>query len=106
MYVTEIIDGFSPRADNPMSAHFVRQGSQEILELATWSGGLYPCATNYYFVINPKTNKATPKNLFMVDGKLTNQISSAMIPADMEDQGKPKSWEPMVIGLADGTLSG
>jgi len=35
--------------------------------------------TNYYFTIDPKTNRAAPKNLFKGDRGPTNEISSAML---------------------------
>lgn len=77
--VTEVLDGFFSRADNPLDVAFARLKGEEIVEVSTWSGGLNPSLTNYYFAIDPKTNHAAPKNLFQGDHGPTNEISSAML---------------------------
>ena len=77
--VTQVLDGYFSRADNSVSLAFAKQGGEEIIEVSTGSGGLTPSLTNYYFVIDPRTNHAVPKNLFRGDHGPTNQISSAML---------------------------
>ena len=77
--VTQVLDGFFSRADNPLDVAFARLKGEEIIEVSTWSGGLNPSLTNYYFAIDPKTNHAVPKNLFPGDHGPTNEISSAML---------------------------
>jgi hypothetical protein len=76
--VTQVLDGFFSRADNPVNLAFAKLNGEEIVEISTWSGGLNPSLTNYYFVIDPKTSHAMPKNLFKGDRGPTNEISSAM----------------------------
>ncbi len=44
---------------------------------------------NYYFVVDPKTNKAVPKNLFAGDHGPTNEISSAMLFGDVPAVAAP-----------------
>ena len=77
--VTQVLDGYFSRADNSVNIAFAKLNAQEIVEISTGSGGLTPSLTNYYFVIDPKTNQAVPKNFFKGDHGLTNQISSAML---------------------------
>ena len=77
--VTHVLDGYFSRADNSVSLAFARLGSEEILEVATGSGGLTPSLNNYYFVIDPQSKQAVPKNLFRDEHGPTNQIWSAML---------------------------
>ena len=77
--VTQVLDGYFSRADNSVNLALAKLNAQEIVEVSTGSGGLTPSLTNYYFVIDPKTNKAVPKNFFKGDRGPTNQISSAML---------------------------
>lgn len=77
--VTQVLDGYFSRADNPVNVAFAKLNNEEIIEISTWSGGLNPSLTNYYFVIDPKTSHALPKNLFKGDHGPTNEISSAML---------------------------
>lgn len=85
IYVSEIIDGYFSRAD-AIFAGFAKNENEQIVEVATSSGGLNPTVTNYYFTIDKKTNRAVPKNLFLDKNKKpTNQITSKM---NMEDDLK------------------
>jgi len=77
--VSQVLDGYFSRADNPVTLAFAKLGAEEIIEVATGSGGLTPSLTNYYFVIDPQTKRAVPKNLFRGDHGPTNEISSAMM---------------------------
>ena len=77
--VTQVLDGFFSRADNPLTVAFAKLNGEEVVELATWSGGLNPTLTNYYFAVDPKTGHAAPKNLFRGDHGPTNEISSALL---------------------------
>lgn len=79
IFVTQVLDGYFSRADNSVNLRIAKPNAQEIVEISTGSGGLTPTLTNYYFVIDPKTNQAVPKNLFKGDHGPTNQISSAML---------------------------
>lgn len=77
--VTQVLDGYFSRADNSVGLAFAKSGSEEIIEVSTGSGGLTPELTNYYFVIDPRSNQAVPKNIFRGDQGPTNQITSAML---------------------------
>jgi hypothetical protein len=77
--VSQVLDGYFSRADNPVTMAFAKLGTEEIIEVATGSGGLTPSLTNYYFAIDPRTKHAVPKNLFRGDHGPTNEISSAMM---------------------------
>ena len=79
VFVTQVLDGFFSRADNPVNLAFAKLNGEEIIEVSSWSGGLNPSLTNYYFTIDPKTAHAVPKNLFKGEHGPTNEISSAML---------------------------
>jgi len=76
--VTQVLNGFFSRADNPLTMAWAKLNNEQIVEVATWSGGLNPTLTNYYFVVDPKTGHAAPKNLFKGDHGPTNEITSAL----------------------------
>lgn len=77
--VTQALDGYFSRADNPVNLAFAKLNAEELIEISTWSGGLNPSLTNYYFAIDPRLNRVVPKNLFKSDGGPSNQISSALL---------------------------
>jgi len=77
--VTQVLDGYFSRADNSVNIAFAKLNAEEVIEISTGTGGLTPSLTNYYFVIDPRTQKAVPKNLFRGDHGPTNKISSAML---------------------------
>jgi hypothetical protein len=77
--VTQVLDGYFSRADNSVNLQLAKLNGEEIIEVATGSGGLNPSLTNYYFAIDPRTSHAIPKNLFKGDHGPTNEISSAMM---------------------------
>ena len=91
------LDGFFTRADNAVDIDFAKLGREEIIEISTGSGGLHPELTNYYFTIDPKANRAVPKNLFEGDKGPTNQITSAMLMSDPADVGLPVGSEALKI---------
>ena len=79
VHVSQALDGYFSRADNSVNIAFAKLNSEEIIEVSTGTGGLNPYLTNYYFVIDPRTNQAVAKNLFRGDHGPTNQITSAML---------------------------
>lgn len=90
VFVTQVLDGFFSRADNPVGLEFADLKGQQIIEVATGSGGMHPSVTNYYFVIDPATNRAVPKKLFQGDKGPTNEISSDLLMGAPEDLELPK----------------
>ena len=87
VFATEVIDGFFSRAEDAVNVNFATLDREEIIEVETGTGGLHPEMTNYYFTIDPKTNRAVPKNLFLDEKGPTNQITSALLMSDPEDFG-------------------
>lgn len=93
VFVSQAVDGYFSRADRPVNLGFGALNKQLIIEISTFSGGLHPTVTNYYFTIDPKTNKAVPKNLFAGErGRPTNEITSAY-PLD----NRPRAAQPLNI---------
>src|SRR5436190_1249109 len=82
VFVTQVLDGYFSRAENPISVAFAKFAAQEIIEISTGTGGLNPYLTNYYFVIDPRSRQAVPRNLFNGDHGPTNVITSAMLFGD------------------------
>jgi hypothetical protein len=76
VYVTQVLDGYFSRAENSVNIAFAKLNAEEVIEVSTGTGGLNPSVTNYYLIIDPRTNKAVPKNLFTGS---TNKISSALM---------------------------
>jgi len=65
---------------------FAELNDQQIIEIST-ANNMPPEVTNYYYVIDPRTNQAVPRNIFKEGRKLTNEIRSAMIigePSEMD----------------------
>ena len=77
--VSQVLDGYFSRADNSVGLAFAKLGGEDIVEIATGSGGLNPYLTNYYFAIDPRSKRAVPKNIFSGEHGPTNQITSAML---------------------------
>ncbi|HKV37453.1 MAG TPA: hypothetical protein VJP89_24130 [Pyrinomonadaceae bacterium] len=77
--VTQVLDGYFSRADNPVVLNFGKLNNELVIEIATWSGGLNPTLTNYYFIIDHKTKRALPKKLFADAHGPTNEITSALL---------------------------
>jgi len=88
-FASQVLDGFFTRADNAVDIDVASLDQEEIIEVSTGSGGLHPELTNYYFTINPKTNRAVPKKLFEGDKGPTNEISSALLMSDPESVELP-----------------
>lgn len=89
VFVTQVLDGYFSRADNSVDVRLAKLNAQEIIEISTGTGGLTSSLTNYYFVIDPRTNQAVPKNLFKGDRGPTNQISSALLLSDVRAASTP-----------------
>jgi len=81
VFVTQVLDGYYSRVDNSVGIDFADLNGQQLIEVST-GNSMPPSLVYYYFFIDPKTNRALPRNIFKEDGKLTNQIWSAMILGD------------------------
>lgn len=77
--ITQALDGYFSRADNSVNIAFAKLNAEDIIEVATGSGGLTPSLTNYYFAIDPRLNRIVPRNLFKSGNGTSNQITSAMV---------------------------
>lgn len=87
VFVTPLMDGFYTRIENAIDMHLGWLAGQPIIEIGT--GNSMPTRfVNYYFTIDPKTNKAIQKKLFKVGGKFTNELHSAVLLVD-----------PVLLGL-------
>ena len=90
VFVSEVLNGYYSRIDNSVGVGFANFNGQQLVEIAT-ANNMPPTLISYFFVIDQKTNKAIPKNIFKDGGKMTNQIYSAMLMNEPADVGLPKS---------------
>jgi hypothetical protein len=98
VFVTQVLNGYYSRIDNSVGFDFARSNGQQLIELST-GNSMPPSFLNYYFVIDPKTNRAMPKKIFKDGRKLTNEIYSAMLLSELADLGLPKNaGELKIIG--------
>jgi len=104
VFVSKVLDGFFTRADNAVDVDFAKLNQEEIIEVVTGSGGLHPTLTNYYFTVDPRTNRAVPKNLFAGEKGPTNEITSAMLMSDPEDFNLPTDAVALKV-ISDGKLA-
>jgi len=88
VFVTQLMDGFYTRIENSIEMNVGWLGAQPIIEIIT-GNSMPPRSVNYYFTIDPKTNRAIPKNLFREGKRLTNEIHSALLFAEPVPLGLP-----------------
>lgn len=87
-FVSKVIDGYFSRVANSVGVDFANENGRRIIEIST-ANSFPPSLTSYFFEIDPATNKAVPKNLFMEPSKLTNQVYSDMLMGEPKDMGLP-----------------
>lgn len=89
VFVSQLLNGYYSRVGNSIVMSFATLNGRQLIELST-SNSMPPSYWNYYFEIDPVTNKAAPKNLFREGGKPTNKIYSDMLMVEPADVGLPK----------------
>lgn len=92
--VTQVLDGYFSRADNSVALGVANSRGEELIEVATTTGGLNPYINNYYFVIDRRTGNAVPKRIFEEYGGLTNKITSVLI---LDDGTLPERYKEMRV---------
>lgn len=88
VFVTQVLNGHYSRVDSSVGVDFAVLNGQKLVEVST-ANSMPPSMIYYYFMIDPRTNKALPKNIFRDGNKLTNQIYSAMLLAEPKEVGLP-----------------
>jgi hypothetical protein len=96
VFVSQVLNGYYSRVDNSVGIDFATLNGQHLVEVAT-ANSMPPSLVNYFFAIDPKTNKAVPKKIFQDGNKLTNEIYSAMLMNEPADVGLPKGAEALKI---------
>ncbi|HKO97234.1 MAG TPA: hypothetical protein VJU86_09595 [Pyrinomonadaceae bacterium] len=96
VFASLVIDGYYTRADNSVGLAFAEIKGQEIIEISTGTGGLHPYLTNHYFIIDPRTKCAVPRNLFKVGRILTNKITSAALLSEPDDSRYPSELKVII----------
>ncbi|MGZ5436074.1 MAG: hypothetical protein ACXWID_06645 [Pyrinomonadaceae bacterium] len=95
VFVTQVLDGYYSRADNSVGINFANLKGQRIIEVTT-GNSMPPSLVSYFFAID-RSGRATPKKLFRTDGRLTNEIYSAMLLAEPRDLNLPASANELNI---------
>jgi hypothetical protein len=103
VFVSQLLNGFYSRVDNPFGISFAKLNGEQLIELGT-SNSMPPSLISYYYVIDGATNHAVPKKIFKVGNKLTNEIYSEMLMAEPQDIGLPASASELNI-IRNGTLA-
>lgn len=96
VFVSQVLNGYYSRVDNSVGLDSANLNGQQLVEIST-SNTMPPSYVYYYFVIDPRTNKAIPENIFKNGTKLTNEISSAMLFSEPQDLGLPKHADPLRV---------
>jgi hypothetical protein len=103
VFVSQVLNGYYSRVDNSVSIEFAKLNGQQIIEVST-GNSMPPSLVFYYFVIDPKTNKAVPKKIFRHGKKLSNEIYSDLLMAEPRDFGLPKEASELNI-IRNGRLA-
>jgi hypothetical protein len=96
VFVTQVLDGYYSRVDNSVGVDMAMMNGRQLIEIST-ANSLPPEYTYYYFVIDPKTNKAEPARIFKEGKGFTNQIYSDMLMSEPADLGLPKNAAELQI---------
>ena len=96
VYISQLLNGYYSRVDNSVGIDFARLNDRQIVEVST-ANSMPPSLINYYFELDPATNKAGAKNFFREGRKPTNQIYSDMLMAQPEEVGLPKNASELKI---------
>jgi hypothetical protein len=96
VFVSLVLNGYYSRIDNSVGIDVANLNGRQFVEVST-ANNMPPSLVSYLFVIDPKTNKAIPKEIFKDGGKLTNEIYSAMLMNEPADVGLPKNAEALKI---------
>jgi hypothetical protein len=100
VFVSQVLNGYYSRVDNSVGIDFANLNGQQLVEVAT-ANSMPPSLVSYFFVIDPKTNKAIPKQIFKDGSKMTNEIYSAMLMNEPADVGLPKNAEALKVFSAN-----
>jgi hypothetical protein len=96
VFVSQVLNGYYSRVDNSAGIDFASLNGQQLVQVGT-ANNMPPSLFSHVFVIDPKTNKAIPKQIFKDGNKLTNEMHSAMLMSEPADVGLPKSAEALKI---------
>ena len=96
VFVTQVLDGYYSRLDNSIGISFANLNGQPVIEIST-ANTMTPHVTDYFYMIDPRTNKAVPKKIFKVGQKLTNEMTSAIIVGEPSELGLPRGAKDMTI---------
>jgi hypothetical protein len=92
VFVSQLLNGYYSRVDNSVGIDSAMLHGRQLIELGT-ANSMPPTYINFYFVIDPRTNKAVPKQLFKDGKKFTNQIYSSMLMNDPKRRGPAKKCD-------------
>jgi hypothetical protein len=97
VFVSQVLNGYYSRIDNSVGIDFANLNGGHVVFEVTTANSMTPSLRSYFFVIDPKTNRALPKKIFKEGSKLTNEIYSAMLMNEPADVGLPKDAEALKV---------
>ena len=100
--VTQVLDGYYSRADNSVGINLANLNGQRIIEVTT-GNSMPPSLVSHFFAID-RSGRATPKKLFRIDGRVTNEIYSAMLLSEPRDLNLPAGANELNI-IRNGKLA-
>ena len=95
VFVTQVMDGYYSRADNSVGINFAELNGQRVIEVTT-GNSMPPSLVSYFFALD-RSGRAIPKRIFRTDGRLTNEIHSAMLLAEPGDLNLPANANELNI---------
>ena len=95
VFVTQVLDGYYSRADNSVGINFAELNGQRVIEVTT-GNSMPPSFVSYLFALD-RSGRAIPKRIFRTDGRLTNEIHSAMLLAEPKDLSLPANANELNI---------
>lgn len=96
VFASQLLNGYYSRVDNSVGIDFATLNGQQLIELGT-ANSMPPIYINFYFVIDAKTNRAVPKQMFKDGKEFTNRIYSAMLMNEPGDLGLPKNASELKV---------
>ena len=102
VFVTQALDGYYSRADNSVGINFANLKAQQIIEVTT-GNSMPPSLISYFFAID-RNGRAKPTRIFRTDGRLTNEIYSAMLMSKPRDLNLPADANELNI-IRNGKLA-
>jgi hypothetical protein len=103
VFLTQILNDYASRVANSVDIDFATANGEQLIEIST-ANSFPPSVMSYFYMIDPRNNRAVPRKIFSEGGKLTNEIYSDMLMGDPKDFGLPNDATELNI-IRNGRLA-